>query len=62
MSKQNKDTLKEFIDTVTEKYKTDINAMNSFLLGYLSGFVENNMTPAMRKKMKAQTEWVKSNK
>lgn len=53
----NANVVKEFVKQVSNQ-KPEI-ASDSYTLGYLMSFVENNMTPAMKKKMEKHTAFLK---
>lgn len=54
----NANVVNEFINQVNKQRPSNCN--EAYTLGYLLSFVENNMTPAMQKKMQKHVEYLKT--
>lgn len=58
MSDKNVQTVSEFVKQIDKQRPTGCN--EAYTLGYFMSFVENNMTPAMQKKMQKHVEYLKT--
>lgn len=54
----NANVVNEFINQVNKQRPSNCN--EAYTLGYLLSFVENSMTPTMKKKMERHTEFLKT--
>lgn len=57
MSDKNVQTVSEFVKQI-DKQRPAL-CGDGYILGYLSSFIESNMTPTMRKKMETHTNYLK---